>query len=190
MGKTPKPKNREFSVHSRTARRHVSPPLNPDQTVKSVETGTSAVGRPDVLSPHSAGVHKRTKQKSLTRQQRLRHEKGMERADANVAKLEAKVQKSTGRHSTVKSRKTDWLDVNGKLKTGSMFAALEIDDMEMKGSFYKDQARREAKGSPERTAKPRARDVKQTDADESGRKLDLPIMVKGPEGVPSIGAAG
>lgn len=67
---------------------------------------TASTNKGDVLAPqHDAGVSKRKKkQKPLKRQQRLRKEKGIERAESVVNQLENKISKSKRKGKTIKSR--------------------------------------------------------------------------------------
>ena len=64
-------------------------------------------GVQDVLGPkHDTGVSKKKKkQKPMKRQQRLRKEKGVERAEAVMDQLENKINKSKSRGKTVKNRR-------------------------------------------------------------------------------------
>lgn len=169
-------------MHSRAARRHVSPTIDTDKSPRSATSSSPA------LAARPAGVHKRSaKAKRLSRQQRIRHERGVERADANVAKLETKVQKSVGRLKTVKTRRSDWVDINGKAVprggAGGMFAALDLEEMRLRGSFYKDAKREE---SPEPVVPPVARRRKGA-AEE--QPLNLPIIVRESEAEVASAAA-
>lgn len=69
----------------------------------------------------------------MKRSQRERALKALERADANMDKLETKVQKSVGRGKRVEARKKTWDDLDGtkKKKGKNAFAELEEDDEEM-----------------------------------------------------------
>jgi len=107
-------KTRAISVHSRAARRAASPSAGID---KSLETASGAEDEKlskKFLSPHGGGISKKKKNKQMTRQQRVRQEKGMERADANMDKLATKITKSHKRGKVVKSRAVSdfelWLD--------------------------------------------------------------------------------
>lgn len=68
----------------------------------------------------------------MKRAQRERALKALERADANMDKLETKVQKSIGRGKRVEGRKKTWDDLDGtkKKKGKNAFAELEEDDDE------------------------------------------------------------
>ena len=50
----------------------------------------------------------------MTRAQRLRYQKGLERAEDNMDKLEKKRLKSVGKEKKVKERAKGWEDVNGE----------------------------------------------------------------------------
>lgn len=59
-----------------------------------------------VLAPqHGAGVsQKKKKQKPVKRQQRLRKEKGVERAELVTDQLQSKISKSKRKHMSIKNR--------------------------------------------------------------------------------------
>ncbi|EAS28058.3 uncharacterized protein CIMG_09262 [Coccidioides immitis RS] len=112
--KTPKLKsNRTKSVRSRAARRDASPSVDVDKSIASLPRAERTVlTRPSVLgAQHVAGVSKK-KQKRQTRAQRLRQEKGLERAEIVMDKTEKKVAKSMNRGKVVKARKATWDDLN------------------------------------------------------------------------------
>ncbi|KAK5232762.1 hypothetical protein LTR16_012704, partial [Cryomyces antarcticus] len=52
----------------------------------------------------NAGISKRKKQKPMSRQQRLRHQKGLERADIVIDKTEKKIAKSAIKGKVFKER--------------------------------------------------------------------------------------
>ncbi|MCJ1386554.1 hypothetical protein MMC17_009680 [Xylographa soralifera] len=106
------------SVHSRAAKRASSPSINLDKSLKDVKPpSTVSASHPSILSVHNgAGIVKRKgKGKSLSRQQRLRQEKGMERAEAVMDKKEKKVERSAIKGKAVKERSAAWDDLNGKI---------------------------------------------------------------------------
>ncbi|MCJ1284056.1 hypothetical protein MMC26_003387 [Xylographa opegraphella] len=106
------------SIHSRAAKRASSPSINLDKSLKGVKSpNTGSASHPSVLSVHNgAGIVKRKgKGKSLSRQQRLRHEKGMERAEAVIDKKEKKVERSAIKGKAVKERSAAWDELNGKV---------------------------------------------------------------------------
>ncbi|KAK4997310.1 hypothetical protein LTR66_003247 [Elasticomyces elasticus] len=117
MAKIPKIKKRGVSMRSRAARRETSPSLNLDKSLTSSKppTETYEYSKPAVLAAHNAGISKKKKPKQMSRQQRLRHQKGLERADVNVGKLEKKVTKSTAKSKRIKERAAAWEDLNGNI---------------------------------------------------------------------------
>ncbi|GKZ70584.1 hypothetical protein AnigIFM50267_006238 [Aspergillus niger] len=124
-------KSRPQSKHSRAARRAASPSLDVDRSLTSLPRAEeTTVQRDSILSERAnAGVSKKqSKGKAKTRAQRLRQQKGVERAEAVMDQLEKKVTKSEVRAKSVKARRAEWEDLNRKTK--SMFEALneEADD--------------------------------------------------------------
>ncbi|KAK2754494.1 hypothetical protein FQN54_006895 [Arachnomyces sp. PD_36] len=121
MGKTPKPKPsaRTQSKHSRASRRAVSPSVDIDKSLTSLPRPDSPNPNADssVLSTqHGAGISKKKpKSKRLTRAQRLRQEKGLERAEIVMDKTEKKVSVSTMRGKKVNARKAAWDELNIKI---------------------------------------------------------------------------
>jgi hypothetical protein len=72
----------------------------------------------------------------MTRAQRLRHQKGLERAGEILDKRQVKVVKSIGKQENIKNRAQGWEDVNGdgkkkkkKTKTVDVDAAEEEDKL-------------------------------------------------------------
>lgn len=102
MAKTPRVKRKGVSVHSRAARRAASPSLDLDKSITSIKAPVE--DKPKFLGAQNGGISKKKKAKPMTRQQRLRHERGLERADANLSKLEKKVANSKDRNKKVKAR--------------------------------------------------------------------------------------
>ncbi|KAH9877838.1 hypothetical protein J1614_003055 [Plenodomus biglobosus] len=110
----------EVTVHSRAARRASSPSLNLDKSAKPAahtSRDSASPSRPSKLNPHAlaakdAGIIKKQKKGNLTRAQRLRQQKGLERAADNMDKLEVKRSKSFVREKKVKERAKGWEDVN------------------------------------------------------------------------------
>ncbi|KAL4920574.1 ribosome biogenesis protein Alb1 [Aspergillus aurantiobrunneus] len=101
-------KARPLSKHSRAARRAASPSLDLDKSLTSLPRAEDTVmQRESVLADRAkAGVSKKqTKPKAKSRAQRLRQQKGMDRAEAVLDQLEIKVAKSNNRAKTVKSRR-------------------------------------------------------------------------------------
>ncbi|PNS19336.1 hypothetical protein CAC42_2513 [Sphaceloma murrayae] len=103
----------KVSLHSRAARRETSPSLNVDKSILNAEPPTKekAVNHASIY----AGISKKKKGKPLTRQQRLRQEKGMERAEQNLDKLSKKVADSHFREKKVKTRNAAWEELNEKV---------------------------------------------------------------------------
>jgi len=93
------------STHSRAARRAASPSIDTDKSLKEVDPPEETTQPDDVLAARKgSGVSKKKHQKPLTRQQRLRKEKGIARAEAVVDQLENKVVKSKSSARVIKSR--------------------------------------------------------------------------------------
>ncbi|EUC49984.1 hypothetical protein COCMIDRAFT_32773 [Bipolaris oryzae ATCC 44560] len=123
MAKTAKVKKRQVTIHSRAARRATSPslslPLSAQPSTHTTRDSTSP-SRPSTLNPHAlaaldAGIQKRQKKTSnMTRAQRLRHQKGLERAEENMDKLANKRLKSAGKGRKVVERAKGWEDINGE----------------------------------------------------------------------------
>ncbi|RHZ68031.1 hypothetical protein CDV55_101061 [Aspergillus turcosus] len=122
-------KARPKSIHSRAARRAASPSLDVDKSLTSLPRAENTViQRDSVLNERAnAGVSKKSKAKAKTRTQRLRQQKGMERAEIVYSRLEKKVAKSVSRAKNVKARKSDWEALNRNV-SGSMFEALQERD--------------------------------------------------------------
>ncbi|PWY94178.1 hypothetical protein BO94DRAFT_458276, partial [Aspergillus sclerotioniger CBS 115572] len=113
------------SKHSRAARRAASPSLDVDKSITTLPRAQeTTVQRESILSEraNSGITKKQSKSKAKTRAQRLRQQKGVERAEAVVDQLEKKVTKSAGRAKAIKNRRADWEDTNRKAKT--VFEAL------------------------------------------------------------------
>ncbi|KAK8220054.1 hypothetical protein M8818_000470 [Zalaria obscura] len=107
MGKTAKVKKRTESLHSRAARRAATPP---DRSLTDVEK--PAVDFAPKLHTVQDGSIKKNKQKPMSRQQRLRQQKGMERADQNLDKLVTKRAKSIVRAKRIDDRRGAWEELN------------------------------------------------------------------------------
>ncbi|MCJ1433263.1 hypothetical protein MMC27_002622 [Xylographa pallens] len=92
--------------------------MNLDKSLKDVKPpSTASASHPSVLSVHNgAGIIKRKgKGKSLSRQQRLRQEKGMERAETVMDKKEKKVVRNAMKGKAVKERSAAWDELNSKV---------------------------------------------------------------------------
>jgi hypothetical protein len=72
----------------------------------------------------------------MTRAQRLRHQKGLERAADNLDKMQVKVVKSLGKEKNIKERSKGWEDVNGdgtkKKKKSNVLNESDDDDADAK----------------------------------------------------------
>ncbi|USP81962.1 uncharacterized protein yc1106_09236 [Curvularia clavata] len=141
MAKTAKVKKRQVTVHSRAARRAASPSLDlPKSAQKPAHTtrDSASPSRPSSINPHAlaakdAGIQKRQKKgTNMTRAQRLRHQKGLERAEENMDKLANKRLKSMGKGRKITERSKGWEDINGEgAKKGKKGTTLE-DEAEQK----------------------------------------------------------
>ncbi|PYH49547.1 Alb1 domain-containing protein [Aspergillus saccharolyticus JOP 1030-1] len=125
-------KSRPQSKHSRAARRAASPSLDLDKSLTSLPRAEeTTVQRESILADRAnAGVSKKkSKSKPLTKAQRARQQKGVERAEAVMDQLESKVNRSISRAKVVKARRGEWEDLNRKVSK-TMFQALadEADD--------------------------------------------------------------
>jgi hypothetical protein len=126
----------EVTVHSRAARRAASPSIDLDKTLKKTTRDSTSPSRPSQAKPHAlaaqnAGIQKKTKKGNMTRAQRLRHQKGLERAEDILAKRQVNVVKSLRKMDTIKERAKMWEDVNGEPKKKKKTHALDdVDDTE------------------------------------------------------------
>ncbi|KAF2767640.1 hypothetical protein EJ03DRAFT_352850 [Teratosphaeria nubilosa] len=111
MAKVGKVKKKEPSVHSRAARRGAEP-VGKDLAVKGPVETTEY--KPWLHNAQSAGIQKKKKTKQLSRQQKERREKALEKADVIVGKHEKKVADSKRRGKKVQARSADWEELNGK----------------------------------------------------------------------------
>lgn len=125
----------EVTVHSRAARRAASPSIDVDKKLKQTTRDSASPSRPSqtkhhALAAQNAGIQKKTKKGNMTRAQRLRHQKGLERAADVIDKRHVKVVKSLDKEKTVKERSKGWEDVNGdgkKKKSANAFEELDAD---------------------------------------------------------------
>ncbi|RJE18872.1 hypothetical protein PHISCL_08788 [Aspergillus sclerotialis] len=119
-------KSKSNSARSRAARRAASPSLDLDKSLTSLpRVEEDNVLRDSILADRAnAGVTKKqSKPKAKTRAQRLRQQKGLERAEIVMDQLEVKVAGSVKRGKNVKARRADWDDLNKSNK--SKFALLQ-----------------------------------------------------------------
>ncbi|OOQ85500.1 hypothetical protein PEBR_24950 [Penicillium brasilianum] len=123
-----KPKN------TRAARRGVSPSLDLDKSLTSLPRAeSSTTQRPSLLVDRAtSGVQKKKNQgKKMTKAQRLRQQKGMDRAEAVLDQLEIKKAKSFDRVKTIKERRGDWEELNKKsLALVALQQPQEVDEEE------------------------------------------------------------
>lgn len=126
-------------MHSRAARRAASPSIDLDKKLKQTTRDSASPSRPSQVKPHAlaaqnAGIQKKAKKGNMTRAQRLRHQKGLERAADILDKRQVKVVKSLGKEKNIKERSKGWEDVNGESKKKKKTGGLddENDDAEQK----------------------------------------------------------
>jgi hypothetical protein len=100
----------EVSHRSRAARRGVEP--TKEVAVKAPVKEEEY--KPWLHNAQSAGISKKKKTKPLSRQQKLRQQRALEKADANVSKLERKVEDSKSRAKRVQARAKDWEELNAE----------------------------------------------------------------------------
>ena len=111
MAKVSKPQRREPSIHSRAHRRNASPPPK-DLAVQA--PAESSDYKPWLHNAQNAGISKKKKTKQLSRQQKLRQQRAVEKADANLDKLATKVKDSKARGRKVQARRVEWEELNEK----------------------------------------------------------------------------
>ncbi|KAH5411916.1 hypothetical protein HBI23_173920 [Parastagonospora nodorum] len=133
MAKTAKIKKREVTVHSRAARRAASPSIDLDKKLKQTTRDSTSPSRPSQVKPHAlaaqnGGIQKKQKKGNMTRAQRLRHQKGLERAADVMDKRQVKVVKSLGKERNIKERSKGWEDVNGDGKKRKKTTGLDDAD--------------------------------------------------------------
>ncbi|GAM88915.1 hypothetical protein ANO11243_069490 [Dothideomycetidae sp. 11243] len=104
MAKAPKAKKKDVSVHSRAARRATSPSIDVDKSILSAARPQTDAAGGFSYSNSYGGIDKKKKQKKMTRQQRLRLEKGIEKAEQNLDKLSRKKEESQSREKKIKNR--------------------------------------------------------------------------------------
>ncbi|KAL2815152.1 Alb1-domain-containing protein [Aspergillus granulosus] len=140
------------SKHSRAARRAASPSLDLDKSLASLPRAEKTeLHRESILSDRAnAGVSKKqSKPKAKSRAQRLRQQKGIERAEAVMDQHEIKLAKSNNRAKTVKNRRADWSDLNGKAAKFDLLAAAvdDDDDAMVDASAASTKSKREARSA-------------------------------------------
>ena len=94
-------------MRSRAARRQASPSLDVDKSLTSLPRAEDTpVSRESVLTDRrNSGIMKKQKGKALSRAQKQRQMKGVERAEAVMDQMEIKVSRSTNRAKTIKARR-------------------------------------------------------------------------------------
>ncbi|KAK5137333.1 hypothetical protein LTR08_000303 [Meristemomyces frigidus] len=112
MAKVGKVKKREVSINSRAARRGAEPIPKDLAAAKTQTKETETEFQPWMHNTQSGGIAKKKKVKQLTRQQKVRQQQAMEKADALAGKLELKVADSKERAKKVKARAKDWEELN------------------------------------------------------------------------------
>ena len=92
-------------MRSRAAKR-ANPSSNElDKSLEALEAPTRDGKRKhDILGAQNAGISKKKKAKPMSRQQRLRQQKGFEKADRNHDRLEKKVEISAVKKKRTKER--------------------------------------------------------------------------------------
>ncbi|CAI7634439.1 hypothetical protein N7533_004720 [Penicillium manginii] len=155
-------KNRLVGQNKRAARRAATPE---DKSIAALPRADSpTTSRPSLLADRAnAGVSKKKKSNSkITRAQRLRQQKGMERAEAVSDQLQIKRSKSIVRAKAIKTRSSEWEDTN---RTASAFAALQQDDDDEDDDDEDDDAMTEDKPQQKPKANVFAAPVELEDAD-------------------------
>lgn len=126
---------------SRAARRATSPSLNTDKSIKEAPRATDAT---PVLAPyHGAGIHKKIKNKRLSRAQRVRHSRGMQRGQEVQDQLQAKVADAKSRLRQRQGRRALWEDINSTsneevrkaIKAPGRFDSLDDEDEDLKDNI-------------------------------------------------------
>ena len=111
MAKVPNVKKKSVSARSRAGRRQESPEPAPKKAPKG------SVDEPNdswMYGATNAGIHKKTKEKKLTRAQRQRQLKAIEHGERNVDRLEKSVAKSKLRGKRTQSRAQTWEEINAE----------------------------------------------------------------------------
>ncbi|KAL4782248.1 Alb1-domain-containing protein [Aspergillus varians] len=124
-------KAKPVSKRSRASRRAASPSLDLDKSLTSLPRAEDTpIGRESILADRgNAGVSKKQpKPKAKTRAQRMRQQKGMDKAEALVDQLEIKLAKSKNRARTVQSRAAEWNELNEKVSKFTTLAVAGNDD--------------------------------------------------------------
>ncbi|KIV93308.1 hypothetical protein PV10_04532 [Exophiala mesophila] len=115
MAKTAKAKqNPKANPRSRAAKRATSPSINTDKSLKDGPRASDAT--PMLSAKPYAGITKaKKKQKQLTRGQRKRQERGLDRAVVVQDQLVKKVGDAQKRQKKIRERAGLWEDTNGRI---------------------------------------------------------------------------
>lgn len=114
-------------MRSRAARRGGTSPPPKAGALKS-STGESTDYQPWLHNVQSAGISKKKKSKPMSRQQRLRQQRGFENGERNLDKLEKKVADSKTRAKKVQARAKQWEELNEGLIGKENQVSLKKDD--------------------------------------------------------------
>jgi hypothetical protein len=111
MAKVPSIKKKAVSVRSRAGRRADSPEPAPKKAAKgSVDEKDDSWK----YGATNAGIHKKTKEKKLTRAQRQRQLKALEHGERNADRLEKDVANSKHRGRRTQTRAQTWEEINAE----------------------------------------------------------------------------
>lgn len=157
-------------MHSRAARRGASPPSKDLLAAKAPEKEEKEY-KPWLHGAQNAGIQKKQKKKQLTRAQKLRQQKGLDRAEADLDKLEKKVVESKKRAARIQNRAVDWEDLDHKV-----VAVSEMQQLQNKACKAKSE--KAAKGGPA-----------DRDGDEVLPDLDHPLVTRSTEVSEALAAA-
>lgn len=144
-------------MHSRAARRAASPSIDLDKKLKQTTRDSASPSRPSQVKPHAlaaqnGGIQKKQKKGTMTRAQRLRHQKGLERAADVMDKRQVKVVKSLGKERNIKERSKGWEDVNGDGKKRKKTTGLDDDKNDREWVSDKDMDDTAVAAAPEPAA--------------------------------------
>lgn len=128
MAKVPNVKNKTVSARSRAGRRQESPEPAPKKAPKD---SVDEVNDSWMFGATNAGIHKKTKEKKLTRAQRQRQLKAIEHGERNQDRLEKSVAKSKLRGKRTQNRAQTWEEINAE-KAAKIAKAMAagVDDLE------------------------------------------------------------
>ena len=86
-------------------------------------------------SAQNAGISKKKKTKQLTRQQKLRQQRGLENAERNLDKHEKKVADSKTRGKKVQARRVVWEELNEKIEGKESQKQGEVEGKQVEGKY-------------------------------------------------------